>query len=174
MRIVLASFASFRLIHKPLVLPHPNDIPESLLLPDGSCPKQLIAPGLFQGSGMGMFLGTQLFVLKYRNERELCAYTVKYLFGFCVVKSWDKCKFSWREWSRIRAVISNWKLSLFIPWMSPTHEKIYILMFFSPNRWLETIVFQQNHISLLCWNIQSVPSQLIKTKNFTIMRSWLI
>ncbi|XP_069979201.1 F-box only protein 31 isoform X2 [Penaeus vannamei] len=66
----------FRLIHKPLVLPHPNDIPESLLLLDGSCPKQLIAPGLFQGSGMGMFLGTQLFVLKYRNERELCAYTV--------------------------------------------------------------------------------------------------
>lgn len=130
MLIVLATFASFRLIHKPLVLPHPNDIPESLLLPDGSCPKQLIAPGLFQGSGMGMFLGTQLFLLKYRNERELCAYTVKYLFGFCVVKSWDKCTFSWREWFRIRAVISNWKLSLFIPWMSTTHEKIYILMFF--------------------------------------------
>ncbi|XP_063607446.1 F-box only protein 31-like isoform X2 [Penaeus indicus] len=64
----------FRLVHKPLVLPHANDIPESLLMPDGSCPKQLIAPGLFTGNGI--FLGTQLFVFKYRNEKELCAFKV--------------------------------------------------------------------------------------------------
>ncbi|XP_042878406.1 F-box only protein 31-like isoform X2 [Penaeus japonicus] len=62
----------FSMVHQPLILPNPRDIPE--LMPDGSCPKQLVAPGLFKGSDN--LRGIELILLKYVHEKELRAFKI--------------------------------------------------------------------------------------------------
>lgn len=54
--------------HHPLIIPSPRSIPSSLLNKDGSIPRQIFAPGLFQGSYSTHGLETILFKFKDENE----------------------------------------------------------------------------------------------------------
>ncbi|XP_042858258.1 F-box only protein 31-like [Penaeus japonicus] len=56
-------------LHRPLLIPGPQDIPEELFMTDGTLPPQLITPGLFKGSYGGH--GTELILFKYKDENEL-------------------------------------------------------------------------------------------------------
>ncbi|KAK4297967.1 hypothetical protein Pmani_022389 [Petrolisthes manimaculis] len=54
--------------HHPLIIPSPSSIPSSLLNKDHSIPRQIFAPGLFQGSYSSHGLETILFTFKDENE----------------------------------------------------------------------------------------------------------
>ncbi|XP_047473721.1 F-box only protein 31-like [Penaeus chinensis] len=56
-------------LHQPIHVPGPENIPEELLMKDGTLPPQLITPGLFKGS-YGSH-GTEVILFKYKDENEL-------------------------------------------------------------------------------------------------------
>ncbi|XP_063607441.1 uncharacterized protein LOC134782045 [Penaeus indicus] len=60
------------MLHECLIFQHPRDIPE--LMPDGICPKQLVAPGLFKSSDK--IRGVELLHFTYLEGNELCAIKV--------------------------------------------------------------------------------------------------
>lgn len=70
--ICLSHYFDFSMIHERLIFQHPRDIPE--LMPDGTCPKQLVMPGLFKSSDK--VHGEQLLVFRYMKGVELTAFQV--------------------------------------------------------------------------------------------------
>lgn len=57
------------LIHRPMILPLPNDIPSELKRMDGSFPRQIITPGLFKGTYSSH--GIEILLFKYKDEHEM-------------------------------------------------------------------------------------------------------
>lgn len=62
------------LVHRPLILPTPSEIPVSLRAKDGSIPNQIITPGLFQGT-YGSH-GLEIILFRYKDENEIHGYKV--------------------------------------------------------------------------------------------------
>lgn len=72
--VYLNEVISTGLIHKPLILPGPDDIPSALRRKDGSFPKQIITPGLFKGTYS--VHGIEVLLFRYKDEYEIHGHKV--------------------------------------------------------------------------------------------------
>ncbi|XP_042225217.1 F-box only protein 31-like [Homarus americanus] len=74
MTMYLGSTIGKGLVHLPLTLPTLEDVPSPLKLDDGTLPKHIISPGLFQGSYSSH--GLEVILFRYKDENEIHGYKV--------------------------------------------------------------------------------------------------
>merc|ERR1719315_659337 len=58
----------YGLIHKPIIVPDSQNIPNSLLDDEGNIISQVIEPGLFKGNYDEVYQGVQLLLFRFKND----------------------------------------------------------------------------------------------------------